>query len=102
MERRDYQKSGGYHYGSHDEGYQRTDESTVELAGNITEAEVIVDALKVYIALEDILRTMGVDFVLSKGGKKGRLEERPTVYARDLLSQIAEPNFVEGPQAKAS
>jgi len=101
MERHDQKKTGGYHYGAHDEGYQRTDASTVELSGNIAEADLLVRALRVYVAVENIFHAMGVEFNPDRYSRKGLSGEKPKVYAQDLLGQIAEPNYDSEPATTA-
>lgn len=97
MERKDFRKTGTYRYGPHDEGLGRTDETKVQLTGNISEAEIIVEALEVYVALKKALLIMGVKAQRESGKSRigTQFYEKPRLYSEDLLAQIIQPDFID-------
>jgi len=89
MERLDKEKKGGYEANGHG-GWVTTDESMVELSGTRAEADIIVAALRVYIAEKAKLGALGIHPEVSHGSA---YHPRQVAYAEDLLASIAQPVY---------
>lgn len=91
MERKDFKKTGGYEANGHG-GWVTTDESTTELVGTRAEADLIIDALRVYIAHQSINRALKVE---TRDGIGSAYYPKQKADPERLLETIVEPNFVK-------
>jgi hypothetical protein len=89
MERRDTKKQGGYEANGHG-GWVTTDESTVELSGTRAEVDLMVTALRVYIAERKKLLALGVHPEENHGSA---YHPKQVAHPEDLLASIAQPVY---------